>query len=201
MEHRLLKGQTIAVDSTTLEANAAMKWLVWRATNDDWKTYVRRLMKAEGIDDPSDDEVRRFDRTRKKKTSNQEWKSATDPDSRVMKMKEGRTHLACKAEHAVELGSGLIVAPAETLQILAEVERVRAYVAEPKRSSRRKWQDKPAGQQPAVYANRRRIQGERGRRLGRQGSEHAERSFAHTCETGGGRWRASAGWPTCRSRT
>jgi transposase len=229
--HRLLKGQTIAVDSTTLEANAAMKGLVHRVTDEDWKTYVRGLMKAEGIDDPSDDEVRRFDRTRKKKTSNQEWKSGTDPDSRIMKMKDGRTHLAYKAEHAVELGSGLIVAPviyrgddgdaetlpvtvevareqlraagsphhveevvgdkgyhkAETLQILAEVERVRAYLAEPKRAGRRTWQDKPAGQQAAVYANRRRIRGERGRRLGRRRSEQAERSFAHTCETGGGR--------------
>ncbi len=228
--HRLLKGQTIAVDSTTLEANAAMKALVHRVTDEDWKTYVRGLMKAEGIDDPSDDEVRRFDRKRKKKTSNQEWKSGTDPDSRIMKMKDGRTHLAYKAEHAVELGSGLIVAPvvyrgddgdaetlpvtvevareqlraagsphhadevvgdkgyhkAETLQILAEVEQVRAYIAEPKRG-RRRWQDKPAGQQAAVYANRRRIRGERGRRLGRRRSEQAERSFAHTCETGGGR--------------
>jgi len=71
---KLLKGKTIAVDSTTLEANAAMKSLVHRVTQEDWKTYVRGLMKAEGIEDPSDEEVRRFDRKRKKKTSNQEWK-------------------------------------------------------------------------------------------------------------------------------
>jgi transposase len=231
VEHQLLKGKTIAVDSTTLEANAAMKSLVRRATNEDWKTYVKRLMKAEGIEHPNDEEVRRFDRKRKKKTSNKEWKSATDPDSRVTKMKDGRTHLAYKAEHAVELGSGLIVAPvvyrgddadaetlpvtvevareqltaagsphqvdevvgdkgyhkAETIQTLEEVEQVRTYLAEPKRRGRRKWQDKPQGQQHAVYANRQRIKGDRGRRLGRQRSEHAERSFAHTCETGGGR--------------
>ncbi len=231
VEHKLLKGKTIAVDSTTLEANAAMQSLVRRATNEDWKTYVRRLMKAEGIDDPSDEEVRRFDRTRKKKTSNQEWKSATDPDSRVTKMKDGRTPLAYKAEHAVELGSGLIVAPvvyrgddadaetvpvtvelarqqlkeagsphqveevvgdkgyhkAETIQILEAVEQVRTYIAEPQRRGRRKWRDKPEGQQQAVYANRQRIKGRRGRHLGRQRSEQAERSFAHTCETGGGR--------------
>jgi transposase len=231
VEHKLLKGKTIAVDSTTLEANAAMKSLVRRATNEDWKTYVKRLMKAEGIDDPTDDEVRRFDRKRKKKTSNKQWKSATDPESRITKMKDGRTHLAYKAEHAVELGSGLIVAPvvyrgddgdaetlpvtvelaraqlkaagsphhveevvgdkgyhkAETIQTLEEVEQVRAYIAEPKRRGRRVWQDKPEGQQQAVYANRQRIKGRRGRGLGRQRSEYAERSFAHTCETGGGR--------------
>lgn len=231
VEHKLLKGKTIAVDSTTLEANAAMKSLVRRATNEDWKTYVRRLMKAEGIDDPSDEDVRRFDRTRKKKTSNEEWKSPTDPDSRITKMKDKRTHLAYKAEHAVDLESGLIVAPvvyrgndadsetlpvtvelareqlqaagsahrvdevvgdkgyhkAETLQTLAEVQHVRAYIAAPKQTRRRTWQDKEPGQQEAVYANRRRIKGHRGRRLGRWRSEKAERSFAHTCETGGGR--------------
>jgi transposase len=229
--HKLLKGHTIAVDSTTLEANAAMKSLVRRATNEDWKTYVRGLMKAEGIEDPSDEDVRRFDRQRKKKVSNQEWKSSTDPASRITKMKDGRTHLAYKAEHAVDVESDLIVAAvvyraddsdpetlpvtvalareqlkeagsphqvteaigdkgyhkAETIQALGEVVHVRSYIAEPARRRRRKWHDKEPGQQQAVYANRRRIKGERGRRLGRQRSEHAERSFAHTCETGGGR--------------
>jgi transposase len=76
---------------------------------------------------------------------------------------------------------------AETIQTLEEVEQVRAYIAEPKRRGRRTWQDKPEGQQHAVYANRQRIKGARGRRLGRLRSEQAERSFAHTCETGGGR--------------
>jgi len=227
----LLKGKTIAVDSTTLEANAAMKSLVRRATNEDWKTYVKRLMKAEGIEDPNDEEVRRFDRKRKKKTSNKEWKSPTDEDSRVTRMKDGRTHLAYKAEHAVDVESGLIVAPviyraddadpetlpvtvelareqlqaagspyqvdeaigdkgyhkAETLQTLGEVQHVRAYIAEPKQTRRRRWQDKEPGQQDAVYANRRRIRATRGRRLGRWRSEKVERSFAHTCETGAGR--------------
>jgi hypothetical protein len=230
-ERKLLKGKTIAVDSTTLEANAAMKSLVRRATNEDWKSYVRRLMKAEGIEDPSDEDVRRFDRKRKKKTSNQEWKSGTDPDSRVTRMKDGRTHLAYKAEHAVDVDSGLIVAPAvywatdsdcetmpvtvelareqlaaagspegvrevvgdkgyhkaETLQTLGEVQHVRTYIAEPKQNRRRRWADKEPGQQAAVCANRRRIRGRRGRRLGRMRSEKVERSFAHTCETGGGR--------------
>ncbi len=231
VERGLLRGKTIAVDSTTLEANAAMKSLVRRATNEDWKTYVRRLMKAEGIEDPSDEDVRRFDSKRKKKTSNEEWKSATDPDSRVTKMKDKRTHLAYKAEHAVDLESGLIVAPvvyrandsdpetlpvtveiavaqldaagspcalrevvgdkgyhkAETIQTLEEVEHVRSYIAEPKQNHRRNWKHKEPGQQEAVYANRRRIKGKRGRLLGRLRSEKAERSFAHTCETGGGR--------------
>jgi len=231
VEHGLLKGKTIAVDATTLEANAAMKSLVRRDTGEDWKTYVRGLAAAEGLENPTDEELRRFDKKRKKKTSNKEWQSATDPDSRVTKMKDGRTHLAYKAEHAVDLDSELVVAAvvyraddadpetlpvtielardrlqdantphcieeavgdkgyhkAETLQTVAEVQGVRTYVAEPARRGRRHWQDKAAGQQQAVYANRRRIRGQRGRRLGRWRSERAERSFAHVCETGGGR--------------
>ena len=231
VEHRLLKGKTIAVDATTLEANAAMKSLVRRDTGEDWKTYVRGLAAAEGMENPTDEDLRRFDKTRKKKTSNKDWQSATDADSRVTKMKDGRTHLAYKAEHAVDLESEFVVAAvvyraddadpetlpvtvelarerlrdagsphqveeavedkgyhkAETLQTLAEVQGVRTYVAEPARRGRRHWQDKEAGQQQAVYANRRRIKGQRGRRLGRWRSERAERSFAHVCETGGGR--------------
>ena len=82
VEYGLLKGKTIAVDATTLEANAAMKSLVRRDTGEDWKAYVRRLAAAEGIENPSDEELRRFDKKRKKKTSNKEWQSATDPASR-----------------------------------------------------------------------------------------------------------------------
>jgi transposase len=107
----LLRGKTLAIDATTLEANAAMKTMVRRATGEDWKAYLRRLMKAEGIDDPSDEDLRRFDRKRTdKKVSNTEWTSPTDPDSRIMKMKDGRTHFGYKAEHAIDVESDLIVA-------------------------------------------------------------------------------------------
>ena len=111
----LLKGKTIAVDSTTLEANAAMKSIVRRDTGEDWKAYVKRLMQEEGVieagEEPTVEEIARFDRKRKdKKVSNREWQSETDPDSRIAKMKDGRTHLAYKAEHAVDLESELILA-------------------------------------------------------------------------------------------
>jgi transposase len=231
VEDGLLKGKTIAVDSTTLEANAAMKSLVRRDTGEDWKTYVRSLMAAEGIEEPTDEELRRFDKQRKKKTSNRDWVSSTDPDSRVTKMKDGRTHLAYKAEHALDVESELLVAAviyraddadaetlpvsielgrehlqaaaapkqieeavadkgyhkAETLQTVQEVQGVRTYIPEQMYHGRRRWQDKPEGQQAIVYANRRRVRGQRGRRLGRWRSERVERSFAHTCETGGAR--------------
>lgn len=108
---QLLKGNTVAVDATLLEANAAMKSIVRRDTGEDWKDYLRRLAEEAGIENPTDEDLRRFDRKRKgKKVSNKEWVSATDPDARIMKMKDGRTHLAYKAEHAIDLDSGLLLA-------------------------------------------------------------------------------------------
>lgn len=108
---KLLKGKAVAVDATLLEANAAMKSIVRRDTGEDWKEYLRRLMAEAGIDDPTDEELRRFDKKRKgKKVSNKEWVSSTDPEARIMKMKDGRTHLAYKSEHAIDLESGLLLA-------------------------------------------------------------------------------------------
>jgi transposase len=107
---KLLQGKTTGVDATLLEANAAMKSIVRRDTGEDYKDYLRRLAQEAGIDDPSDDDLKKFDKKRKKKMSNQEWVSPSDPDARIMKMKDGRTHLAHKAEHAVDLESGLLLA-------------------------------------------------------------------------------------------
>ncbi len=110
-EKRLLKGKTTAVDATLLEANAAMRSIVRRDTGDDWKAYLRQLAAEAGLENPTDEDLRRFDRKRKgKKVSNKEWVSDTDPDARIMKMKDGRTHLAYKAEHAIDLDSGLLLA-------------------------------------------------------------------------------------------
>jgi transposase len=112
---KLIAGKTVGVDSTTLEANAAMKSIVRRDTGEDWKEYVTRLMREEGVigveEKPSDAEVRQFDRKRKDKTvSNVDWKSATDEDARITRMKDGTTHLAYKAEHVVDLASDLVLA-------------------------------------------------------------------------------------------
>ena len=114
-EHGLLKGKTVGVDATTLEADAAMKSIVRRDTGEDWQEYVRRLMQEAGQieegEEPTAEEIARFDRKRKnKKVSNQEWQSETDADSRITKMKDGRTHLAYKAEHVVDLDTELILA-------------------------------------------------------------------------------------------
>jgi len=114
-DKKLLSGKTVGVDSTLLEANAAMKSIVRRDTGEDWKQFVTRLMREEGVieqdDEPSDEEVRRFDQKRKnKKVSNDEWVSPNDPESRIAKLKDGRTHLAYKAEHVVDLKSDVILA-------------------------------------------------------------------------------------------
>jgi transposase len=114
-EKKLLSGKTVGVDSTTLEADAAMKSIVRRDTGENWKAYVTRLMHEEGViakdEEPTDEDARRFDRNRKdKKVSNDEWVSPTDPDAKITKMKDGTTHLAYKAEHVVDLDSDLILA-------------------------------------------------------------------------------------------
>ena len=118
-EKHLLKGKTIGVDSTTLEANAAMRAIVRTDTGEYYQAYLRWIAKDAGIDNPTDDALIRLDLARTDKTtSNTDWESATDEDSRIATMTDGRTHLAYKAEHAVDLDSGLVLAagihPADT---------------------------------------------------------------------------------------
>jgi transposase len=230
----LLKGKTVGIDATTLEANAAMRSIVRRDSGASYQEYLKGLAKASGIKTPTKEALARLDRRRKKKSSNKDWTSPSDPDAKITKMKDGRTHLAHKAEHAVDFDSGAIIAvtlqgadqgdtttikrtldeaekqldavmeKAEVGQLhpegLSEVvadkgyhsdrtlvtledQGLRAYVSEPDRG-RRKWDDDPDAQL-AVYANRRRIRGDRGKRLHRMRGEHVERSFAHLYETGG----------------
>jgi len=109
-ETGLLKGKTVAIDATTLEANAAMRSIVRRDTGESYQEFLTRLAQASGINTPTREDLARLDRKRKKKTSNKEWTNPYDPDAKVAKMKDGRTHLAHKAEHAVDLDTGAIVA-------------------------------------------------------------------------------------------
>ncbi len=106
----MLKGKTIGIDATTLEANAAMRSIVRRDTGESYMEYLRRLATEAGLDATDDGAVRRMDRKRKKKTSNEEWVNPHDRDAEVTKMKNGATHLAYKAEQAVDLDTGAIVA-------------------------------------------------------------------------------------------
>jgi transposase len=110
VETGLLKGKTVAIDATTLEANAAMRSIVRRDTEETYQEFLTRLAQASGIETPTREDLARLDRKRKKKTSNKEWTNPHDPDAKVTKMKDGRTHLAHKAEHAVDLETGAIVA-------------------------------------------------------------------------------------------
>ena len=106
----LLTGKTLAVDATTLEANAAMRSIVRRDTGETYQAYLTQLAAASGIATPTREALARFDRRRKKKGSNDDWTHPDDPDAKITKMKDGRTHLAHKAEHAVDADSGAIVA-------------------------------------------------------------------------------------------
>ncbi|MGD2175687.1 MAG: transposase [Candidatus Brocadiaceae bacterium] len=116
-EEDLLRGETVGVDASTLEANAAMKSIVRRETGEGWGEYVGRLMEEDpevetGPEGPTEAEMRRYDRSRgsKKKVSNEEWESPADPDARITKMKDGRTRLGYKAEHVVDLDTEAVLA-------------------------------------------------------------------------------------------
>ena len=226
-EEGLVSGRTVSIDATTLEANAALKSIVRRDNGQSYNDYLKELAKAAGIENPTREQLARLDRKRKKKGSNQEWMSPSDPDARITKMKDGRTHLAHKAEYAVDLTSGALLAV--TLQpanegdtttihrtlaeaqavarevnergveevvadkgyhsgaVLTEVhgQEVRSYIPEPERG-RRNWQGEgKAEEQKRTYENRRRVRGDRNKRLQKLRSELTERSFAHLYETGG----------------
>ena len=222
----LVKGKTIGIDATTLEANAALRSIVRRDTGDTYQEFLTQLAQASGIETPTRADLARIDRKRKKKGSNDDWTHPHDPDAKITKMKDHRTHLAHKAEHAVDLETGAVVAVTvqdadegdtttsiETLieaaeqveavtpdgegvqevvadkgyhsnQVMVDLEAVgiRSYISEPDRG-RRNWQDHPEAR-AAVYRNRRRIRGARGKRLLRQRGERLERPFAHLYETG-----------------
>ena len=105
-----LLGKRIAIDATMLEANAAMRSIVRRDTGESCEEFLRGLAKASGIETPTREDLARLDRKRKKRMSNKEWESPADGDARITKMKDRRTHLAHKAEHAVDLDTGAVVA-------------------------------------------------------------------------------------------
>ena len=227
----LVKGKTIGIDSTTLEANAAMKSIVRRDTQQGYSEYLKGLAQAEGAEASDAAALRRMDRKRPKRMRNEEWVNPQDSEAEITRLKDGRTALAYKTEQAVDMESGAIVAvtthggavadtesigetvaeagvavaeqavekavnPAGIEEVVADKGyhsnevmlklaewKLRSYVAEPERGAR-KWKGK-AAEQAAVYANRRRISGARGKGLQAGRGERVERNFAHQFDTGG----------------
>jgi len=106
----VVKGKTMGIDATTLEANAAMRSIVRRDNGESYEDFLKGLAKQSGIATPTREDLARLDRTRQKKASNKEWVNPQDADARITKMKDGRTHLAHKAEHAVDLQTGAVLA-------------------------------------------------------------------------------------------
>jgi len=233
-----LKGKTLGIDATTVEANAALRQLQRKDTKECYREYVKRLAKEAGAPADTAEEVTRFDRNRKgKKLSNDEWEHPHDPDARVGRDKHGATDMLYKLEKADDLETGAIVSvtvqTADTgdpdslditlgqaeinvsvvrddpqvaaKELVSEVSEivtdkgyhsnevcasirqsgVRTYIAEPRRGQR-KWAGK-AEEREAVYANRRRVHGDRGKHLRKLRGEISERGFAHLCDTGGQR--------------
>ncbi len=109
-EHELVQGKTLGVDATTLEANAALRSIVRRDDGRAYNEYLTDLARASGIEEPTRDDIKKLDKKRKKKGSNKEWVHPTDPDAEIMKMKNGRTHLAHKLEHAIDFATEAVVA-------------------------------------------------------------------------------------------
>jgi transposase len=110
-EHGLIKGERIGVDASTMEANAALRAIVRRDTGEGYREMLGRLAEESGIATPTAEDLVRLDRKRKgKRLSNKDWTSPTDPEARIAKLKDGRTRLAYKPEHAVDLDTGAIVA-------------------------------------------------------------------------------------------
>jgi transposase len=234
----LLKGKTLGIDASTMEANAAMRSILRKIDGQSYEGYLRELAEASGLDNPTKDDLAEMDRKRKDKTcSNKTWYNPNDPEARVTKMKDGRTHFAYKPEHGVDMDTGALVSvvmhqadqgdtqtgwgtlaeATENLDAVYESEDIvkkvvqecvmdrgyhsgpnlldleevgiRSYIAEPDRG-RRKWKAKgekgeeKAKEQKAVYSNRRRRKGKRGKNLQRKRGELIERSFAHMLETG-----------------
>src|SRR5207342_211740 len=105
----LVTGKTIGIDATTLEANAALRSIVRRDSGETYDEFLTRLAQASGIETPTRADLARLDRKRAKKGRNKDWRHPHDPDARITKMKDGRTHLAHKAEHAVDMETGAIV--------------------------------------------------------------------------------------------
>lgn len=109
-EQGLLRGRVAGVDSTYLRADASMRSIVRRGSGEGYKSYLKKLAKKAGIENPTDEDARRIDRTREKKTSNEEWVSPTDADAQIMRIKDGRTRFAYKAENTVDMETGAILA-------------------------------------------------------------------------------------------
>ena len=236
----LVKGKTVGVDATTLVANAAMKSIVRRDTGQKYEEFLKELARNAGIEDPTRQDLAKLDKKRKKKGSNDDWFNPHDPEAKITKLKDGRTHLSHKLEHGVDLDTGAVLGvtvqgadlgdtrslpqtldeaqanlraaardaevrgvlpvkkrPREWIEeavadkgyhgneslVKTQARTIRTYFSEPDRG-RRKWEGDEEARR-AVYANRRRIRGKRGKALLRKRGELLERPFAHALETGG----------------
>ncbi len=225
----LVKGRRVGIDSTTIRANASMRKIKRKWSGKGYREYVRGLAAQDGVELESDEDLRRYDRRRTKRTSNREWASETDPEARIARMKNGDTQLAYKPEHAVDLETGVLLAAEVHLAdeadpqtgpdtLLSAVENVEIVTGDlptedvvldkgyesaelieeleeggftPRVGAKRVPTPKSGGKKTkksrTLARHRRRSKTKRSRKLQRMRAEHAERSIAQVCETGGGR--------------
>ena len=138
----MIAGKTIGVDGTTLEANAALRSIVRRDTGESYTDFLKRLAQASGIETPTQEDLAKLNRKRSKKGCNEDWQHPDDPDAKITKMKDGSTHLAHKAEHAVDMETGAVLAltlqdanagDTTTIQetLIATAEQIEQLTADP----------------------------------------------------------------------
>src|SRR6266853_1943727 len=186
----LLSGKNLGVDATTLEANAALKSIVRRDGGARYDEHVTELMKSEGIEEPTPAERQRFDRKRKKSLSNRDWVNPHDREARITKMKDGRTHLAYKAEHAVDMETGAVVAltvqPADrgdTASMPATLSEAGCTVTE--MAGQAAPADAVGPVETVSEVGVERVVADKGYHSKQVLQELIERSFAHLYDTGG----------------
>lgn len=133
----LLRGKSLGVDATTLEANAALRSIVRRDTGEGYEQFLTGLAKASGIETPTREDLAKLDKKRPRKGSNKDWKNPHDPDARITKMKDGRTHLAHKAEHSVDMDTGAVVSVTLQPADLGDTQTVKATLDQARQNVQR----------------------------------------------------------------
>jgi hypothetical protein len=196
-----------------LRADASMKAIVRRDTKESYLEFVTRLAEEAGVANPTAEDARRLDRKRKgKKTSNREWVSRTDHDARIAKLKDGRTRLAYKPEHVVDLETGAIVAAvvhgadvADPASVEASLTQAEANLEATRRGDPEAAATDPAPKDeddppPGGHQPRRKVVADKGYHaailLGRLKAQRYRTYIPERRQAGRRRWTDKGGTPT-----
>jgi transposase len=214
-KHGLLKGRNLGIDSSVMEANASLRGLSERNTEEAYWDYVQRLAREAGLETTDGAALRNFDRHRAgKKLSNEQWQNPHDPDAKIGRTKAGATDMVYLPEHTVDLDTGAIV-QAQVLagdhrdseelstRVIEAVVSVQEALADPEavpetltgdkgyfslsdpRRAQRRLDKLSSSERQSLARAHRSVSSKYGRKLLRKRGQHIERSFAHVLDAGG----------------